>query len=154
MQTHKLSSTFSKSEFFGSAVTCQAKSYATCTSHGVPCKYQAPLLSNQYVSQLPCRRRRILILQAVVNASGVRSTTPNSSLYVTVAVLGNKLCKTTTSSGPTPTWDTSCELLVVSLCRLFGCRFLSLLVLLEWLNHPPSSPFVSNVPVEGWYLSA
>ena len=75
------------------------------------------LLSNQYVSHLPCRRRRILILRAVVNASGIRSTTPNPSLYVTVVVLGRKVCKTTTSSGPTPTWDASCELLVLSLRR-------------------------------------
>ena len=90
-------------------------------SHGVPCKYHAPLLFKQYVSRLPCLRLRILILQAVVNASGIRSTTrstPNSSFYVTVVVLRKKVCKTTTSSGPTPTWDTSCELLVVSLCRL------------------------------------
>ena len=84
-------------------------------SHGVPCKCQAPLLSDQYVSHLPYRRRQILILQAVVNASGIRSTTLNPSFYVTVVVLGKKVCKTTTSSGPTPTWDTSCELLVVSL---------------------------------------
>ena len=86
--------------------------------YGVPCRYQAPLLSDRYVSHLPCRRRQILIPQAVVNASGIRSTTLNPSLYVTVVVLGKKVCKTTTSSDPTPTWDTSCELLVVSLRRL------------------------------------
>jgi len=39
-------------------------------------------------------------------------------LYVTVVVLRKKAYKTTTSSGTTPTWDASCELLVVSLRRL------------------------------------
>jgi hypothetical protein len=58
------------------------------------------------------------MLQAVINASGIRSSTPNPSLYVTVVVLGKKVYKTTTSLGPTPSWDTGCELSVVSLRRL------------------------------------
>ena len=116
-------------------------------SHGGPFKYQAPLLFNQYVSHLPYRRRQIFILhwQAVVNASGISSITPNPSLYVTVVMLGKKVCKTATSSGPKPTWDTSCELLVVGFRRL---SILLIPALLEWLNHPPSSHFVSNVSVE------
>jgi len=87
-------------------------------SHGGPCKYQPPLLFNQYVSHLPYRRRQIFILQAVVSASGIGSITPNPSLYVTIMTLGKKVCKTATSSGPTPTWDTGYELLVVGLRRL------------------------------------